>query len=904
MVIHNSLNLPYPIPATLGGTGVANLISSTVTIGGPVTFTGAYPFAATLTGSTTVTFPVSGTLATTTQLANYLPLAGGAMTGNLILNANATLSLQAVTLQQVNSLITSVSITGTANQITVSGTSPNFTLSFPSVLHTVNGTTLDDGSGNISTSGGIIVGTNVAITGLTVSKPVKTNGTKQLVSAAIDLTTDITNTLPIANGGTNNTSFSPNGLLIGGAGAPIASGTIQEVTPPGFYKVLCSDAIGGVSWQTTIPILAQDAITNLGTIGTGIWQGSVIQPTWGGTGVNNGSNTLTLAGSLSTIGAYTTALTMTGPTTLTLPTTGTLATTTQLANYLPLAGGTMTGNLILNADATSAMQAVTYEQLQAVSAGLDIKQACYAATVGTTLTVTYSNGTSGVGATLTNAGTQAVFTLDSLTPAVNSRILVKDQTSSFQNGIYTVTNVGSVSTNWVLTRSTDYNTTSEIFPGNLLVIDNGTLNTGTGWLQTATVNTIGTDAISFSAFNLMQAGTGLTRTGNTISLTSPVALNLGGTNAALTASNGGIFYSTASAGAILSATATANQLLMSGASAAPIWSTTTYPTTNAINTLLYASSANVMSALATANNGVLITSGTGVPSISSTLPSAVQTNITIAESQVTNLTTDLASKLSLSGGTMTGNLILNANATSSLQAVPLQQLTSVASGYLSLTGGTLTGSIAGTSATFSGLITANGSLTIPYGAGNALNFTNGVGTGFVKYDTTNGFQFFDNSTGTYVNAFGVSGARSYLAVPLSATSASFSGNITSSAGLSLTFDNIVSNAANSLRIGAPNGYSIYVGHDVATTYVSVGAGCTNAQLLVQNNGNNVLYNNFDNSLHSLHNTLDNGSGAASFSGPVSLPGNATSSLQAVPLQQLASIATATNIAAHTYAGGF
>ena len=56
--------------------------------------------------------------------------------------------------------------------------------------------------------------------------------------------------------------------------------------------------------------------------------------------------------------------------------------------------------------------------------------------------------------------------------------------------------------------------------------------------------------------------------------------------------------------------------------------TSTYPNTNAINTLLYASSANVMAALATANNGVLITSAGGVPSISSTLPSAVQGNIT------------------------------------------------------------------------------------------------------------------------------------------------------------------------------------------------------------------------------------------------------------------------------------
>ena len=60
---------------------------------------------------------------------------------------------------------------------------------------------------------------------------------------------------------------------------------------------------------------------------------------------------------------------------------------------------------------------------------------------------------------------------------------------------------------------------------------------------------------------------------------SELSLALGGTNAALTASNGGIFYSTASAGAILAGTATAGQLLMSGASTTPVWSTATYPAT-------------------------------------------------------------------------------------------------------------------------------------------------------------------------------------------------------------------------------------------------------------------------------------------------------------------------------------
>lgn len=146
--------------------------------------------------------------------------------------------------------------------------------------------------------------------------------------------------------------------------------------------------------------------------------------------------------------------------------------------------------------------------------------------------------------------------------------------------------------------------------------------------DTWTPSTLRIGTLNASDIYLGSSNTGSIHFTGSLVLGTVLGLAYGGTNANLTASNGGIFYSTASAGAILAGTATAGQLLLSGASAAPTWSTTTYPATNAINTLLYASSANVMSALATANNGTLITSAGGVPSISSTLPSAVQGNIT------------------------------------------------------------------------------------------------------------------------------------------------------------------------------------------------------------------------------------------------------------------------------------
>lgn len=88
--------------------------------------------------------------------------------------------------------------------------------------------------------------------------------------------------------------------------------------------------------------------------------------------------------------------------------------------------------------------------------------------------------------------------------------------------------------------------------------------------------------------------------------------------AGLTANVGGIFYSTASAAAILVGTATARQMLQSGASAAPAWSTATWPATTTINQLLFSSAANTIAGLATANSGVLSTSSAGVPSITPT----------------------------------------------------------------------------------------------------------------------------------------------------------------------------------------------------------------------------------------------------------------------------------------------
>lgn len=204
---------------------------------------------------------------------------------------------------------------------------------------------------------------------------------------------------------------------------------------------------------------------------------SILRSVNGGTGVNNGSNTLTLGGSLTTAGAFSSTFTMTGATAVTFPTSGTLATT----------------------------------------AGASIPSVAQ-------------------GDLLFGSAANVLSALPKNTTA--TRYLANTGTSN--------------NPNW----------------------DQVSLTTGvTGILPFAN----------------------------------------GGTNANLTASNGGIFWSTASAGAILAGTATARQMLQSGATASPAWSTTTWPATSTINRILFSSAANVIGEISTVNGGIISANSSGVP---------------------------------------------------------------------------------------------------------------------------------------------------------------------------------------------------------------------------------------------------------------------------------------------------
>lgn len=144
------------------------------------------------------------------------------------------------------------------------------------------------------------------------------------------------------------------------------------------------------------------------------------------------------------------------------------------------------------------------------------QSACRLATTGA-LTATYNNGSSGVGATLVNAGALAALSIDGVAVVADDRILVKDQAAPLQNGIYIVTTIGSGATAWVLTRASDYDAPSDVDQGDFFTVGDGTDNAKTQWIQIDVVATIGVDDIEFES-NVV-AGTGITKTNNTISLT-------------------------------------------------------------------------------------------------------------------------------------------------------------------------------------------------------------------------------------------------------------------------------------------------------------------------------------------------------------------------------------------------
>jgi hypothetical protein len=397
-----------------------------------------------------------------------------------------------LTIPNVSGNIITSGDTGTVTNAMLAGSIANDKLSNSAI--TINGTPVSLG-GTITIAGDI--------EGVTAGSGLTGGGTSGTVTLSLDTTIAATtnNTLTLSN---KSISLATNTL----------SGTISEfntaLSDADFATIAGAETLSNKSISGTSNTLTNIANTSLTNSSVTV-NGSSISLGGSATVTAVNPNALTISTGLSgtsydgsaavTIAIDSTVATTSGSQTLTNKTLG--ASTTLGANL-----GAATYKITNLGAPTDSTDAATKAYVDAVTEGLHVHASVVAATTGN---IDLSNGL------------EAGDVIDGVTLAADDRVLVKNQSTTSENGIYVAVTSG------VAVRASDYNTASEIDPGDFVFVSGGTVNDNTGWVQTNTVTTLGTDPIQFTQFSgagTYQAGNGLTLTGNTFSINTGTTVDL------------------------------------------------------------------------------------------------------------------------------------------------------------------------------------------------------------------------------------------------------------------------------------------------------------------------------------------------------------------------------------------
>jgi hypothetical protein len=207
----------------------------------------------------------------------------------------------------------------------------------------------------------------------------------------------------------------------------------------------------------------------------------------------------------------------------------------------------LNGQKITNlADPTASTDAASKSYVDTVAQGLNIHDAVLVATTAN-LSATYTAGSAGadggtgVGATLTMSAT-GVLTIDGVALGAGDRVLVKNQTTALQNGIYTLTTAGAVGVAGILTRATDSNNSiaGQVVAGDFVFVDQGSTYSNQQWAQTET----GTSTNPVRGIKLGTDSLAYTQIGGSISYTASSGIILTGTNFTLDTSVAARKYAT------------------------------------------------------------------------------------------------------------------------------------------------------------------------------------------------------------------------------------------------------------------------------------------------------------------------------------------------------------------------